>query len=155
MNDKKILESDNMFLPHRIDVTDKLKSAGETNTLTIVFGMLGQPRCTDSYSHSLPAAASAFIKGRIIEEEHLGKDKHLPLWNGDPARLWVRKEGAQWGWDWGPTLMSGEPFRLPSIKQLADLCPRSGAVEARAPRDLRGSHCRLVRSSGSRLILGD
>ena len=34
---------------------------------------------------------SAFLLGKAIEEQHLGKEKHLTLWNGDPSRLFVRK----------------------------------------------------------------
>lgn len=37
--------------------------------------------------------ASAFIHGKILEEQHLGPGKHSALWNGDPSRLFVRKAG--------------------------------------------------------------
>lgn len=59
-------------LRRSVDVSDKLKQG--SNSLYIVF-------------------SSAFIEGRILEEQHLGKGKHLPLWNGDPSRLFVRKAG--------------------------------------------------------------
>ncbi len=37
LNGKVILESDNMFLPYRLDVKELLKGAGESNELSIVF----------------------------------------------------------------------------------------------------------------------
>lgn len=50
---------------------------------------------------------SAFRKGRQLEDATLGRDKHWPCWNGDPSRIFVRKAGYNYGWDWGPTLMTG------------------------------------------------
>lgn len=44
--------------------------------------------------------------GRHLEEATLGRDSHWPCWNGDPSRLFVRKAGYHYGWDWGPTLMT-------------------------------------------------
>lgn len=95
--------------PHRCDVTNKLKKG--VNELVILF-------------------TSAFLMGKQIEEQHLGKDKHLSLWNGDPSRLFVRKAGYNCesprrrtrltegrpveltdGWDWGPILMTAGPWK--------------------------------------------
>lgn len=90
LNGRKVLTSDNMFLPSVVDVSDAVKD-GE-NQLYIVF-------------------ASAFIQGRLLEEEHLGKDRHLTLWNGDASRLFVRKAQYNYGWDWGPVLMTAGPWR--------------------------------------------
>lgn len=67
----------------RINVQQHLRIG--TNTLIIVF-------------------TSAFIKGRVIEEEYIGKNNHLAAWNGDVSRLFVRKAAYHWGWDWGPVL---------------------------------------------------
>ncbi|KAH8917924.1 galactose-binding like protein, partial [Atractiella rhizophila] len=92
LNGKIILGTDNQFISHRVDVTDALKKEGEINDLYLVF-------------------RSAFVKGREIEEHYLGEGKHLNLWNGDAARLWVRKSGTNWGWDWGPVLMTIGPWR--------------------------------------------
>lgn len=50
---------------------------------------------------------SAFRRGRQLEEATLGRDKHWACWNGDPSRIFVRKAGYNYGWDWGPTLMTG------------------------------------------------
>lgn len=65
-----------------------MRPAGETNSLVIVF-------------------QSAFIKGRMIEEKYVGKGEHNEVWNGDASRVWVRKAGYNYGWDWGPVLMTG------------------------------------------------
>ncbi|KAL8277704.1 hypothetical protein RQP46_009826 [Phenoliferia psychrophenolica] len=92
LNGVKILSSENMFRAYRVAVVPHLCPVGSTNTLEIVF-------------------QSAFITGKIIEEEHLGKDKHYALWNGDASRMWVRKAGYNYGWDWGPVLMTAGPYR--------------------------------------------
>lgn len=90
---KTILESDNMFLPHRVDVTDSIHNA-ETFDLEIEF-------------------ASAFLRAREIKDQH---PKHkFVAFNGDPARLAVRKAQYHWGWDWGPLLVCAgvwKPVRL-------------------------------------------
>lgn len=74
LDDGIILRSENMFISHRVDVTEILKS----------------------------------------------KDQHDPnhkwtCWNGESARLAVRKAQYHWGWDWGPLLMCAgiwKPIRL-------------------------------------------
>lgn len=77
-----ILQSDNMFLPHRVDVT-KAMSRSNKHTLEIDF-------------------ESAFLKGGEIKESH---PEHKWLgFNGDMGRLAVRKAQYHWGWDWGPVL---------------------------------------------------
>jgi beta-mannosidase len=84
LNEDVILESDNMFIPHRIDVTDKLRQGGD-NFLEIEF-------------------SSALLKARKIRDSH---PEHV--WkcsNGENARLAVRKAQYHWGWDWGPVRSS-------------------------------------------------
>ncbi|RAR07786.1 glycoside hydrolase family 2 protein [Stemphylium lycopersici] len=89
LNGGTILESDNMFVPHRIDVTKKLES-GKKNTLEIDF-------------------ASARLEAIKIKESH---PEHKWLgFNGDMARLAVRKAQYHWGWDWGPILNTCGPWR--------------------------------------------
>ncbi|OBZ77132.1 Beta-mannosidase B [Grifola frondosa] len=56
--------------------------------------------------------ASAFRKGRAIEKQH-GK---LNLWNGDSSRLHVRKAQYNYGWDWGPVLMTVGPWKPISLQ---------------------------------------
>jgi beta-mannosidase len=74
LNEKIILQSDNMFHSHRIDVTKDVLGDGNDN-LEIQFD-------------------SAFKKGRDLKAKY---SKHDWLcWNGDPSRLAVRK--AQYHW---------------------------------------------------------
>lgn len=86
LNGEKLLESDNMFVPQRLDVRSKLKPG--TNQLWILF-------------------ESALLRGRALE----GLYGKLPLWNGDSSRLYVRKAQYHYGWDWGPTLLTAGLWR--------------------------------------------
>lgn len=74
LNDQVILESDNMFLSHRVNITDKITQSG-SNTLAIDF-------------------ESALLRGREILKEH--PDHRFLLFNGEAGRLAVRK--AQYHW---------------------------------------------------------
>lgn len=92
LNGKTILRSDNMFLRHRIDITHAIQA--ESNDLEIEFD-------------------SALLKARDIEKQH--PDHKYVCFNGDPARLAVRKAQCHWGWDWGPIIMCAgiwRPVRL-------------------------------------------
>ena len=74
LNEKVILQSDNMFLSHRIDITKALAGSGN-DVLKIQFD-------------------SAFQKARELRGKY---SEHAWLcWNGDPSRLAVRK--AQYHW---------------------------------------------------------
>lgn len=72
LNESVILESSNMFLSHRVDVTNLLK---KDNSLTIDFD-------------------SALLRGREIKEKL--SDHQFVLFNGEAGRLAVRK--AQYHW---------------------------------------------------------
>lgn len=88
-----ILKSDNMFLPHRIDITEAIQSKAD-HDLEVEFD-------------------SAFLRAREIKDRH--PDHKYIAFNGDPARLTVRKAQYHWGWDWGPLLMCAgiwKPVRL-------------------------------------------
>ena len=74
LNGEKILETDNMFIPERVDVTRVLKEDGE-NEMVITF------EC-------------AYLKGWERVEQH--PDHKWGCWNGDISRLAVRK--AQYHW---------------------------------------------------------
>ncbi|CEQ39941.1 SPOSA6832_01502 [Sporobolomyces salmonicolor] len=128
VNGTKVLKADNI-----ICLTGTLVLG--TNTIYVVFH-------------------SAFRKGRQLEEEHLGRDKHSPAWNGDASRLFVRKAGYNYGWDWGPVLMTGGPsrFELPVSCSTWPLF-RSWTVASGSTRDVQLSHLRLVRLNPSPLQL--
>ena len=103
LDGKTILESDNMFLPHRVDVTDAIRAKSH-HQLEIEFD-------------------SALLKAREIKDQH--PEHKFVCFNGDPARLAVRKAQYHWGWDWGPLLMCAgiwKPIRLEVYSiQVADL----------------------------------
>ncbi|KAK4184472.1 glycoside hydrolase superfamily [Podospora australis] len=87
LNGKTILETDNMFIPERVDVTSDLK---EENELVITFD-------------------SAYLRGWKLVEQY--PDHKWGVWNGDNSRLAVRKAQYHWGWDWGPALLTCGPWR--------------------------------------------
>ncbi|EXJ87683.1 beta-mannosidase B [Capronia coronata CBS 617.96] len=100
-----ILESDNMFLPHRVDVTNALRSNSRADhDLEVTFD-------------------SSFLKARELKDQH--PEHKFICFNGDPARLAVRKAQYHWGWDWGPVLMCAgiwRPVRLEIYSvRMADL----------------------------------
>ncbi|KAJ6147195.1 hypothetical protein N7497_009177 [Penicillium chrysogenum] len=84
-----ILESDNMFLGHRVDVTEALEAEGE-HTLEIEFDC-------------------ALIKARELRAKDT-THKWVGF-NGDPSRMAARKAQYHWGWDWGPVLMTAGIWR--------------------------------------------
>lgn len=92
LNGAKILETDNMFVPERVDVTDALRESGGggDNELVIHFD-------------------SAYLRGWKLIEKY--PDHKWGCWNGDSSRLAVRKAQYHWGWDWGPALLTCGPWR--------------------------------------------
>jgi beta-mannosidase len=74
LNDTVILDSDNMFLSHRVNISDHLKNEG-SNTLIINFD-------------------SALLRGRELQKEY--PNHRWELFNGEAGRLVVRK--AQYHW---------------------------------------------------------
>ncbi|KAK5071258.1 hypothetical protein LTR64_007762 [Lithohypha guttulata] len=89
LNGKTILESDNMFLPYRVNITHSLSSDIEQE-LEVEFD-------------------SALLKAREIKAQH--PEHKFVGFNGDPARMGVRKAQYHWGWDWGPVLMCAGIWR--------------------------------------------
>lgn len=79
MNGKTILESDNMFLPYRIDITEHLIDK-ELQDLQIQF-------------------ESGLLKAQEIKAQH-PEYKYLGF-NGDVARMAARKCQCHYGWDCG------------------------------------------------------
>jgi beta-mannosidase len=94
LNGHTILESDNMWIMHRIDVSNKL-SPNEGNELEIYF------------KAALPE--SQRIKAAHPEHKWVG-------FNGDMARLAARKAQYHYGWDWGPVLLTCGPWRAARLE---------------------------------------
>jgi beta-mannosidase len=93
LNGETILHSDNMFLPQRVDITNLVKEE-KRYVLDIYFD-------------------SALLRAREIEKQH--PEHKFVCFNGEIARLAVRKAQYHWGWDWGPVLMCAgiwKPVRL-------------------------------------------
>ncbi|KAJ7937095.1 glycoside hydrolase family 2 protein [Mycena leptocephala] len=109
LNGNEILKTNNQFLSHRVPVKSHLK-AGE-NVLVLNFD-------------------SAYSVGREIEKKH-GK---LNLWNGDSSRLHVREAQYNYGWDWGPILMTTGPWKPISLhcyeNRITDLDVRAQVSES-------------------------
>ncbi|KAK2867849.1 hypothetical protein FQN49_003412 [Arthroderma sp. PD_2] len=106
LNGKEILESDNMFVPGRVDITTLLRGSNEqSNVLEITFD-------------------SAFTRGK--EEQKKYPNHRWGCWNGDPSRLAVRKAQYHYGWDWGPVLLTCGPWRPITLEvysaRISDLC---------------------------------
>ncbi|KAH9903830.1 glycoside hydrolase family 2 protein [Xylariomycetidae sp. FL2044] len=96
LNGKTILETENMFIPERVDVTAVLRpEVGAENEMVITFD-------------------SAYIRGWKLVEKY--PDHKWGCWNGDNSRLAVRKSQYHWGWDWGPTLLTCGPWRPISLE---------------------------------------
>ncbi|KAF8195946.1 beta-mannosidase [Mycena galopus ATCC 62051] len=109
LNGNEILKTNNQFLSYRVSARPHLRTG--TNDLVLNFD-------------------SAFSVGREIEKKH-GK---LQLWNGDSSRLHVRKAQYNWGWDWGPILMTTGPWKPVSLhfyeNRITDLDVRTQVSES-------------------------
>lgn len=93
LNDSKILVSDNMFISHRVDVTDLLRATGKDPgdiELRIEF-------------------ESAAVRGRQLVIEH--PEHNFLVRQTEAGRLPVRKAQYHWGWDWGPILTTAGIWR--------------------------------------------
>ncbi|THC93413.1 hypothetical protein EYZ11_007108 [Aspergillus tanneri] len=89
LDGRVILESDNMFLAHRVNVTKALETEGE-HELEIDFDC-------------------AMLRARKLREQD--PNHNWASFNGDPSRMSVRKAQYHWGWDWGPVLMTAGIWR--------------------------------------------
>ncbi|KAI1471115.1 glycoside hydrolase family 2 protein [Daldinia caldariorum] len=94
LNGKEILKSENMFLSHRIDISNFLE---DRNTLEIKFD-------------------SALLRGRKLVEEH-SHEHTFYVRQTEVGRVPVRKAQYNWGWDWGPILMTAGPWRPIYLEQ--------------------------------------
>ncbi len=86
LNGVRLLVSDNMFVPQRVDMRRLLRDG--CNELILRFDPPLQ---------------------RAREQEALLGKRHL--WNGDSARLYARKAQYHFGWDWGPVLLTSGPWK--------------------------------------------
>ncbi|KAK3382252.1 glycoside hydrolase family 2 protein [Lasiosphaeria ovina] len=117
LNGTTILETDNMFVPERVDVTALLRP---DNELVVSFD-------------------SAYLRGWKLVEQH--PDHKWGCWNGDSSRLAVRKAQYHWGWDWGPALLTCGPWRPVNLEiyaaRLADLSFDAVVDESLSSADIR------------------
>jgi beta-mannosidase len=86
LNGERISETDNMFVPLRLNVKKLLQP--QNNQLHILF-------------------ESAMRHGKELEAQYGQRNS----WNGDKSRVYVRKAQYHYGWDWGPTLMTAGVWR--------------------------------------------
>lgn len=114
LDGQTILESDNMFMGYRVDVTEALQNSpeGGQHVLEIEFD------CAQS-------------RARKIRSEH--PDHKWTGFNGDMARLAVRKAQYHWGWDWGPVIMTAGIWRDVRLEvysaRVADLWPKTTKID--------------------------
>ncbi|KAJ0376775.1 hypothetical protein COL26b_005047 [Colletotrichum chrysophilum] len=128
LNGKEILTSDNMFLSHRVNVSQHLNPSG-TNTLEIVF-------------------ASALLKGRQLAEQHSHEHRFIAR-QTEQGRIPVRKAQYHWGWDWGPILVTAGVWKPVYLEQYAarindvwvksEVSPDLGSVSGRIIASTQGS----------------
>lgn len=90
LNGEVILNSDNMFISHRVNITDKLRPDGALNDLGITF-------------------ESARLRGLELVKEH-PEHRHI-VHQTEIGRGPVRKAQYQWGWDWGPIMLTCGPWK--------------------------------------------
>lgn len=114
LDGQKILESDNMFLGQRVDITEALlkSSEGKQHILEIEF------ECAQSRARK--------IRGKYPDHKWTG-------FNGDMARLAVRKAQYHWGWDWGPVIMTAGIWRDVHLEvysaRIEYLWPKTTAID--------------------------
>ncbi|KAI1179535.1 glycoside hydrolase family 2 protein [Nemania sp. FL0916] len=94
LNGAEILESDNMFISHRIDVTSLLK---DSNELEIHFD-------------------SAKLRGEELVKKH-SKEHTFYVRQTEVSRVPVRKAQYHWGWDWGPIMITAGPWKPIYVEQ--------------------------------------
>ena len=97
LNGTEVLTSDNMFIPHRVDVTHLLRDRSKG----------GGGRAGAGQNELRIAFESAFLRGKKLREQYPG---HVwEAWNGDESRLAVRK--AQFHYVRAPVLFPCQPYK--------------------------------------------
>ncbi|KAL4783544.1 glycoside hydrolase superfamily [Aspergillus varians] len=90
LNGTTILSSENMHTCYRVNISNLLKDEGKENQLCIVF-------------------KSALLRGQELIGQHPEHTFHVR--QTEASRIPVRKAQYNWGWDWGPILMTAGPWR--------------------------------------------
>lgn len=96
LNGTTVLKSENMHLTHRVHVSEHLRADQKEIDLEIVFH-------------------SALLQGREIIKHHPEHVFHVR--QTEASRIPVRKAQYNWGWDWGPILMTAGPWRPVVLEQ--------------------------------------
>lgn len=133
LNGTEILSSDNMWIAHRVDVTKHFMKS-PSNLLEIEFD-------------------SALLRAREIEKQH---PEHVWTgFNGETARLAVRKAQYHWGWDWGPILNTCGPWmpirleiyerRVADLWTDVELADDLKSASVQVHTQLEGKHINRVR----------
>ncbi|KAJ3482249.1 hypothetical protein NLG97_g7621 [Lecanicillium saksenae] len=111
-NGVEVLKSENMFASYRANVSQYVKP-GENNRIEIVFD-------------------SALLRGRELVKEHSHEHNFL-VRQTEAGRVPVRKAQYNWGWDWGPILMTAGPWKPVYLEQytarVADLWAQNTVSE--------------------------
>lgn len=89
-NGHQIIKTENMFVSYRANVSQYVKP-GENNRLEILFD-------------------SALLRGRELVKEHSHEHEFF-VRQTEAGRVPVRKAQYNWGWDWGPILMTAGPWK--------------------------------------------
>ncbi|CAI7641206.1 unnamed protein product [Penicillium crustosum] len=95
LNGTTILKAENMHTSHRVNISKLVRSSQE-NELQIVF-------------------QSALLRGREVVDQHPEHVFHVR--QTEASRIPVRKAQYNWGWDWGPILMTAGPWRPVVLEQ--------------------------------------
>jgi beta-mannosidase len=122
LNGIHILESENMFINHHVDVTAQV-NFDSTNQLQIDFD-------------------SALSRGREIQKAH--PEHTYNCRQGGIERLGVRKAQYHWGWDWGPKYMTAGPWRP---IHLETYCSRIENLSIEYALDETGKSCQGIISA--------
>jgi beta-mannosidase len=112
VNGVRVAESEDMFLPLRVDVTDKL----EYGAWNVVAVRLGAP-----WYETLRRAG--------------GFSERTLNWNGSYARLYARKAQYQYGWDWAAKLLTVGIWRSVRLEAYDKAVLRDAFVWTRALGD--------------------
>ncbi|KAK3303117.1 glycoside hydrolase family 2 protein [Chaetomium strumarium] len=114
LNGEVILESDNMFVEHRVSIGQLLVDGAANNTLEIVF----EP---------------ARRRGLELVQAHPEHD--FIVHQTEVSRGPVRKAQYHWGWDWGPILLTCGPWKPVRLESYV-----SRIEDVRVDYDIRMSH---------------